>query len=134
MADRDSEKSYRRKHRLLTDDVADRANIRRDVVETVLDSFYDIMAERVLNEHKFLLPGILSVSSVTTRNGIRPEPHLQLRAKVARGLKKLLQKMEEDPTLEVNRDNWKGLIRESESGGAKKMELSDFLKDDDEDF
>lgn len=134
MTDSESQKSYKRKHRLLVDDVADRANIRRDVVEVVLDSLYDIMAERVLNEHKFILPGILSISSVTTRNGIRPEPHLQLRAKVARGLRKLLQKMEENPQLEVDRDNWKELIRESDQSGAKKMAMSDFLRNDDEDF
>jgi len=128
---------YRRKHRSLVDDVADHANIRRDVVEEVLDGLFDVLAERILNERKLILPGLLSVSTVVTKNGIRPEPHLQYRAKVAIGLRKLLQKMEEDPSLEVDRDSWREKARAAVPQSKSKpvsMDLNDFLRDDDEDL
>jgi len=128
---------YRRKHRLLVDEVAEHSNIRRDVVEDVLNSFYDIAAERILNERKFVLSGLLSVSTVVAKNGIRPEPHLQYRAKVAMGLRKLLQKMEEDPELKVDRYSWREAIRSvmpKPKSAPASMDLNDFLRDDDEDL
>lgn len=130
-------KGYRRKHRSLVDDVADQANIRRDVVEEVLDSFYDILAERILNERKLVLPGLISISTVVAKNGIRPEPHLQYRAKVAMGLRKLLRKMEDDPTLEIDRSSWREASRSVTPRSkvkAPEMDLNDFLQDDDEDL
>lgn len=137
MAKSEPREGYRRKHRSLVDEVADHANIRRDVVELVLNSFYDIAAERILNERKFVLPGLLSIGTVLSRNGIRPEPHLQYRAKIAMGLRKLLQKMEEDPAFSVDRNSWKDAARSvvpraKNSGTA--MDLNDFLQDDDEDL
>ena len=128
---------YRRKHRLLIDEVAEHSNIRRDVVEEVLNSFYDIAAERILNERKLVLSGLLSVSTVVAKNGIRPEPHLQYRAKVAMGLRKLLQKMEEDSTLRIDRHNWReyfSSVTPRPKGTPASMDLSDFLRDDDEDL
>ena len=128
---------YRRKHRSLVDDVADHANIRRDVVEEVLNSFYDIAAERILNERKFVLNGLISIGTVVARNGIRPEPHLQFRAKVALGLRKLLQKMENDPSLKIDRNSWREAARAATpraKDAPASMALSDFLSDDDEDL
>lgn len=128
---------YRRKHRSLVDEVADRAHIRRDVVEEVLEAFYDIVAERLLNERKLILPGILSVRAVVAKNGIRPEPHLQYRAKVALGLRKLLQKMESDPNFEVDRKSWRAevsALSPRPKGTPDSMDLNDFLSDDDEDL
>ena len=126
---------YKRRHRSLVDDVAAHANIRRDVVEDVLNGFYDIMAERLLNEREFLLKDLISIHAVRTKNGIRPEPHLQFRAKISQGLRKLLQRTEEDPSLEVTRESWRDQIKALKAGsknGPKSMELSDFLRDDDE--
>lgn len=128
---------YKRKHRLLVDEIADHANIRRDVVEDVLDGFYDIMVERLINEREFLIKEILSVRAVETKNGIRPELHLQFRAKIALGLKRLLQRTEQDPELRVDRHNWRELsaaLRPSGKREADSMDLSDFLRDDDEDL
>lgn len=136
MAESHARGHYRRKHRALVDEVADHANVRRDVVEDVLNGFYDIMAERLLNERRFEITEILSVQAVSTKNGIRPEPHLQFRAKVAFGLRKLLQRTEEEPDLRVDRYNWKELARALKPSTRRKpraMELNDFLRDDDED-
>lgn len=126
---------YKRRYRSLVDDVAAHANIRRDVVEDVLNGFYDIMAERLINEREFLLKDLISIHAVRTKNGIRPEPHLQFRAKISQGLRKLLQRTEEDPSLEVTRESWRSQIRALKGGPKstqKPMELSDFLRDDDE--
>lgn len=128
---------YARKHRSLIDEVADHANIRRDVVEDVLNGFYDILAERILNERKLVLTELLSIRTVVAKNGIKPEPHLQYRAKVAMGLRKLLQKMEEDPTFEVDRNSWREAVKSMNpraKGASGSMDLNDFLKDDDEDL
>ncbi len=136
MADSHAREGYRRKHRKLTDEVAEHVGIRRDVVEEVLNGFYDIIAERILNERKLVLTDILSIGAVVARNGIRPEPHLQYRAKVAIGLRKLLQKMEEDPSFTVDRDSWREAAAAVKPKAKRKpaaMELSDFLQDDDED-
>jgi len=136
MAESHAREGYRRKHRAIVDEVADHANVRRDVVEDVLNGFYDIMAERLLNERRFELTEILSVQAVKTKNGIRPEPHLQFRAKIAFGIRKLLQRTEEEPELRVDRHNWRELARAlnpSTKSKPKAMELSDFLRDDDED-
>lgn len=136
MAESHAREGYRRKHRSLVDEVAEHVGIRRDVVEEVLDGFYDIIAERILNERKLILPEILSIGAVVTRNGIRPEPHLQYRAKVALGLRKLLQKMEEDPNFTADRSNWREVsssVKPKSKGKPAAMDLNEFLKDDDED-
>lgn len=136
MAEQNKRAGYKRKHRLLIDEVADHVGIRRDVVEEVLNGFYDIAAERILNERKFMIKGIVSIHAITTKNGLRKEPHLQYRARVSSALKKILKKTEDNPDLEVNRSNWRDIAAKIESGNAKSktMSVSDFLKDDDEDF
>ena len=136
MVESHAREGYRRKHRSLVDDVADHVGLRRDVVEDVLNGFYDIIAERILNERKLVLTDILSIRAVVARNGIRPEPHLQYRAKVAQGLRKLLQKMEDDPAFSVDRESWRQAAAQVKSGARTKstsMDLNDFLRDDDED-
>ena len=137
MASSHRRKGYKRKHRLLIDEIADHANIRRDVVEDVLDGFYDIMVERLINEREFLIKEILSIRAVESKNGIRPELHLQFRAKIALGLKRLLQRTEQEPDLRVDRHNWRDLsaaLRPSAKQRADSMDLSEFLRDDDEDL
>lgn len=136
MANSERRSGYRRRRENLLDDVADRANLRRDVVEDVLSAFFDISAERLLNERRLILTDLLSVGVIRTKNGIRPEPHLQFRAKVALGMRKLLQRMEDEPELIVNRDNWRELARKSagRNPAAPSLGLSQILQDDDEDF
>lgn len=126
---------YKRKHKRLVDDIAEHAGVRRDVVEDVLNGFYDIAAERLLNERKFTIKGIVSISTVITKNGIRKDPHLQYRARVSSGLRKLLGKMEDEPNLKVDRFNWRDIASKLQPTRKKSatMNLSDFLEDD-EDF
>lgn len=126
---------YKRKHKRLVDDIAEHAGVRRDVVEDVLNGFYDIAAERLLNERKFTIKGIVSISTVIAKNGIRKDPHLQYRARVSSGLRKLLGKMEDEPNLKVDRFNWRDIASKLQPTRKKSatMNLSDFLEDD-EDF
>lgn len=136
MAKAEQRPGYRRRRENLLDDVADRANLRRDVVEDVLSAFFDIAAERLLNERRLILTDLLSVGTIRTKNGIRPEPHLQFRAKVALGMRKLLQRMEDDPSLVVDRNNWRDLARRSAGRvpAAPSLGLSEILQDDEDDF
>ena len=138
MAKIEPREGYVRSKRSFIDEVADYANLRRDVVEEVLSAFYDVVAERLINERRLLIPGILSISTVLTKNGIRPEPHLQYRAKVALGLRKLLQRMEADPSMRVDRRNWRSAARDSIPGAtgseSSPRGLDGFLNLDEDDF
>lgn len=128
---------YARKRKSLVDVVAEHVNLRRDVVEEVINGFYDIIAERVINERKLVIKDLVSIRTVVAKNGIRPEPHLQYRARVALGLRKILQKIESDPSIKVDRYNWREAMKSSipqSKQAAKSMNLNDFLQDDDEDF
>lgn len=136
MSEDNKRPGYKRKHRLVVDEVADHVGLRRDVVEKVLNGFYDVAAERILNERKFTIKGIVSIHAITTKNGIRKEPHLQYRARVSSLLKKILKKTEDDPSLIVDKSNWRNIAAKLQPAKDKTnvMNVSDFLKDDDEDF
>lgn len=137
MVDTGPREGYSRKHRSVVDEVAEHVSIRRDVVEDVLNGFYDIIAERLLNERKLVLNELLSIRTVVTKNGIRPEPHLQYRAKVALGIRKLLQKMEDDPNFKVDRNSWREAsraVKPQPKGQPTPMDFNDFLSDDEDDL
>ena len=55
--------SYEGQRTRWVDEIAADVNIRRDIVEQVLNSFFDIFAERVLNEGKATVKGLFSISS-----------------------------------------------------------------------
>lgn len=118
------------------DEVAADVNLRRDIVEQVLDSFFDIFAERMLNEGKATVKGLFSIYSSKSNGFGAEEGKLSLRARVSAPVRKLYIRMGREPLLKVNRSNWRELAKQKyhKSPDKDSNSFAGFLDADDEDF
>jgi len=126
--------NYKPSKRRILDQVAAHAGIRRDIVEKVLEGFYEVLAERILNEGSVSLPNLFSLRLGKASAGLRKEPHLQIRMRASKKLKQLLRKVEANPGLTIDATNWRQQLRELDSSPQKGIDLKDFLADDGEEY
>lgn len=118
------------------DEVAADVNLRRDIVEQVLDSFFNIFAERVLNEGKATVKGLFSIQSSQSTGLGAEEGKLSLRARVSAPVRKLYLRMGREPLLKVTRSNWRELAKQTyhKSSDKDSNSFAGFLDADDEDI
>lgn len=131
----DNRPGYEGQRRKWIDEVAADVNIRRDIVEEVLNSFFNIFAERILNEGAATVKGLFSVHSAKT-TGYGQVKQLSLKSRVSEPVRKLYLRMAREPLLRVDRSNWKRLASEkySKSSGEDSNSFEGFLEAGDDDF
>lgn len=103
----------------LVSQISQMTNVAPDAVKDVLWAFIDISVEELVNRKRVLIPELavmtarwVESSSTVPTTGEKVHGYWRINSRARSGLKLLMRALKRNPSLVINRNNWKDVVKD----------------------